>query len=218
MFCSFGWSLAVRGFEIPAMFSSDSSESSDYLELMATRRRDLVAQCTPIFAGRGPSVLEIGSGHGHFLTAYAGQYPDRLCVGIDLVGERIERALRKRDRAGLANLHFVRAELRFFLECVSAEARWREVYVLFPDPWPKVRHHKHRLIQDAAVELIARQAAPACRLYFRTDFLPYHEAATAVFARSPDWELITEAWPFESVTVFQSRAATHYSLVAKRRA
>lgn len=200
------------------MFSSDSSGSPGYLELMATRRQDLVAQCTPIFAGGGSSILEIGSGHGHFLTAYAERYPDRLCVGIDVVGERIERALRKRDRAGLANLHFVRAELRFFLESVSPEARWQEVYVLFPDPWPKVRHHKHRVIQDDVLELIARQAAPACRLYFRTDFLPYHEAATAVFARSAHWELCSEPWSFESVTVFQSRAATHYSLVAKRRA
>ena len=185
---------------------------------MATRRRDLVAQCTPIFEGEGSAVLEIGSGHGHFLTAYAERYRDRLCVGIDVVSDRIERALRKRDRAGLTNLHFVRAELRFFLECVSPAARWEEVYVLFPDPWPKARHHKHRLIQDDILELIARQAAPACRLYFRTDFLPYYEAAREVFARSASWELVSEPWPFESLTVFQSRAAAHYSLVAKRRA
>jgi tRNA (guanine-N7-)-methyltransferase len=201
-----------------SMSATGTTRSPLYLEVMAARRQALVPRCTGILEGGQTPVLEVGSGHGHFLTAYAQQHPDRLCVGIDLVSERVERALRKRDRARLPNLHFLQAEMRFFLECVPPETRWREIFVLFPDPWPKSRHHKHRLIQEKTLALLAKYADPECRLYFRTDFRPYFDAANVVFVQSDCWDMVSEPWPFEFETVFQRRAAAHYSLIAKRRA
>lgn len=202
----------------PSNMSSSSLMTGSFAEVMATRRRDLVRRCTDIHAGSDVHVLEIGSGHGHFLTAYAQQYRDRLCVGIDLLGDRIERAIRKQTRAKLNNLHFVQAEVSLYLECLPDGVGLRDIFVLFPDPWPKLRHHKHRLIKPSVLRLLAQRATPECRLYLRTDFLPYHEASVGVFAGSSDWEVVTEPWPFEFETVFQSRAPAHYSLVARRRA
>jgi tRNA (guanine-N7-)-methyltransferase len=84
-------------------------------------------------------VWELGCGHGHFLTAYAAAHPDQLCLGVDLSGERVARAQRKQHRAQLENLYFLRADARLFLEALPPTAKCSAIYVLFPDPWPKLR-------------------------------------------------------------------------------
>lgn len=160
---------------------------------------------------------EVGSGHGHFLNAYAAAHPEKLCIGVDIESERIARAEKKRDRTGVANLHFIRAEARLFLESLPQHALIDEAFILFPDPWPKLRHHKHRLVQPAFLKQLAVHAAPNCPLYFRTDYHPYYVAALASVHASSDWEIATTPWPFEHETVFQSRAARHDSFVARKR-
>ncbi len=168
---------------------------------------------------------EIGCGHGHFLTAYAQAHPKETCIGVDIVSDRIERAVRKRDRAKLANLHFLHADARLFLEQLPADVTFQRLFVLFPDPWPKLRHHKHRIMQPEFLTEAASHAAPGARLYFRTDFRPYYDDTKLVFAEHPRWEVMvddtkpgTERWPFEFETVFQSRAAEGYhSLIARVR-
>ena len=89
-------------------------------------------------------VWEIGSGHGHFLAAYARTHPGKVCVGIDIASDRVARADRKRERALLGNLHFIRADAEDFLASMPDGARFTAVFILFPDPWPKRRHHKNR--------------------------------------------------------------------------
>lgn len=187
-----------------------------YAALLEERRRGLSAELAAIFPrGEGIFHCEIGCGHGHFLTAFAAANPAATCIGIDLVGDRIDRARRKRDRAGLRNLHFVQAEARLFLEQLPAGVRVAHYVLLFPDPWPKLRHHKNRLLQGDFLTLAAQHAAPGCRLYFRTDFRPYFEAATAAVGGHDGWEKTQDPWIFEHETVFQQRAPSHASLVAK---
>lgn len=185
-----------------------------YAALLEERRRTLRAQVDPILAGCDRFVAEIGCGHGHFLTAYAAAHPDRVCLGLDLVEDRVRRACRKRDRARLANLHFLQGEARLFLGILPAAARMTALYALFPDPWPKLRHHKHRLIQPGFLRQAAAAATPECRLYFRTDHQEYFASAHATIRAHPDWALVDEPWPFEFETVFQQRAPSHQSLVA----
>jgi tRNA (guanine-N7-)-methyltransferase len=186
-----------------------------YLATMDQRRQGLRDDFARILTGRSDFVWELGSGHGHFLTAYAEAHPARLCLGIDLVAERVERATRKRDRARLANLHFIRAEARLFLEMLPPDVAFSDVFILFPDPWPKARHHKHRIIQPEVLEAIAARAAADCRVFFRTDFVPYFDDAKAVFQAHARWKLVDDPWPFEFETVFQSRAPAHHSLIAR---
>jgi tRNA (guanine-N7-)-methyltransferase len=194
------------------------SLSPNYLAVLDERRRVLQEELSRILPPGAAFVWEVGSGHGHFLAAYAAAHPERLCIGVDLASERIERALRKRDRARLNNLHFIRAEARFFLQCLPPGPLISDLFVLFPDPWPKLRHHKHRLLQAGFLIAAADAARPDCRLHFRTDFRPYFDEACNAIRASTRWNLMPAAtpWPFEFSTVFQNRAAQHDSLIARR--
>jgi tRNA (guanine-N7-)-methyltransferase len=189
-----------------------------YAALIQGRRDALARQCEAIFKPGGSIVWEIGCGHGHFLTAYAATRPDQVCVGIDIVGDRIERAERKCRRARLANLHFLHADAHDFLASLAGEARFSDIYMLFPDPWPKRRHHKNRLLNSSFLQAIAQRAGQGACFRFRTDFEPYFTDAQATFARHPDWQVLPGSpWPFELPTIFQQKATLYHSLVAARR-
>lgn len=195
------------------------SRTAAYLALLETRRSELkrsLAEIFPAHEGR-PVVLEVGSGHGHFLAAYAAANPGKRCIGVDIERDRVERAVRKRDRARLDNLFFVHADARQLLEALPPTIQISEVFILFPDPWPKLRHHKHRILQPGFLSRLATRASADCRLAFRTDHQPYFESARRTLAAHPDWELTADAWPFEFATVFQSRAPIHFSWMARHR-
>lgn len=166
-------------------------------------------------AGHETFVLEVGCGHGHFLTAFAELHRERLCLGLDIIAERIERATRKKNRARLTNLHFFHASAEDFLATLPEKARFSAVFVLFPDPWPKRRHHKNRLMQPDFLAQIAERAGQGMRLYFRTDDTDYFAAATTTVREHPTWEIVDEPWAFEFETVFQQRAPGFQSLVAR---
>ena len=86
-----------------------STPNPAYLACMAERRESLRAEVARLLPPQAHFVWEIGCGHGHFLTAYAQTHPEEYCLGIDINLERIRRATKKRNRAGLGHLHFVRA-------------------------------------------------------------------------------------------------------------
>jgi tRNA (guanine-N7-)-methyltransferase len=190
-----------------------------HAEVLAERRaavRDQLARILPPTNAR--ITWEVGSGHGHFLNAYAATHPGKLCIGVDIETNRIVRAEKKRDRAQLTNLHFIHAEARLFLEALPADTRIAETFILFPDPWPKLRHHKHRILQPAFLTRLAAHAADAASLYFRTDHHPYYLEARATLAAASEWQLVENVvWPFEHATVFQARADRHDSLIARKR-
>ena len=200
------------------MHPSLTNIRKEYGAVIAARRSQLQLEIDKVLASTPTFVWEIGCGHGHFLTAYATAHSDTECLGIDLVSERIERAQRKRERAGLTNLHFLRADARLFLDTLPARPCISDVFVLFPDPWPKSRHHKHRILQPEFLAALATRATPDCRLHFRTDYKPYFEDARVTVAESPLWEILDAPWPFEFETVFQNRAERHDSFIARRKA
>jgi tRNA (guanine-N7-)-methyltransferase len=195
----------------------NAARTLEYRAVMRQRRdalRDHLAAILPLTA---PFAWEVGCGHGHFLTAYAAEHKSRLCVGIDIIGERIARAKRKRDRALLGNLHFIQAEAGMFLESMPAAAGFNSIFILFPDPWPKLRHQKNRVLKSAFLTAAASRATSDCRLYFRTDHAGYFDAARAAVMSHAAWECVDEPWPYEFETVFQSKAPAHHSLIARRR-
>jgi tRNA (guanine-N7-)-methyltransferase len=196
---------------------ANSASTPAYAALIEQRRQEVRTELERILT-RGSSFLwEVGSGHGHFLTAYAAAHPEKTCIGIDLASDRVERARRKRDRARLPNLHFLRAEARLFLQSLPPGAQISEVFILFPDPWPKLRHHKHRVLQPEFLTELAGHATADCRLYFRTDYRDYFAEARAVIIHSVHWRLLEAPWPFEFETVFQARAERHESFIAELR-
>ena len=182
-----------------------------------SRQAALRALLPGLLAERREVTLEIGCGHGHFLTAYAAEHPGEFCVAIDIIAERLERAERKTQRASVTNTAWVRASAEDLLAVWPAEVLFGpRIFVLFPDPWPKRRHWKNRLIQAPFLSELARRSAPNAELCFRTDHAPYFEAARAEIEAHPAWTIdAAAAWPFEVVTVFQARAGSYQSLVAR---
>lgn len=189
------------------------------LALRHSRLQSLQEQLAPLLRGRSALTLEIGSGHGHYLCGYATVFSEEFCLGIDIMAERLARAGRKSKRAGLANIVWLHAEASLLLEALPAHVSLQKIIVLFPDPWPKRRHWKNRLIQPAFLSALAARAGEEARLYFRTDFASYFDEARQIVASDPHWQLSTdEPWPFELETVFQRRAESHHSFIARRRA
>ena len=196
---------------------SERGSKPAFATVLDERRQNLRAELQRILVSQSAFLWEVGCGHGHFLTEYAAVHPQTVCIGVDLASDRIGRAVRKRDRSKLDNLHFIRAEARLFLEAIPAAVRISNLFVLFPDPWPKLRHHKHRVLQPEFLAAVAERAQPGCRLHFRTDYQPYFAEVRSSIANSVAWELDAGPWPFEFVTVFQSRAEHHHSLIARLR-
>lgn len=195
---------------------TDASVGEAYRALVEKRQHVIKKELESALPDGGDFIWELGCGHGHFLTAYAQAHPDRVCIGVDIVGERVDRARRKRDRAKLANLHFFHAEAALFLQTLPLSATIAATFILFPDPWPKVRHHKHRIIQPTFLTAVAKRSLATARLYFRTDFVPYFEQAKETISAHPAWSEDDGPWPFEFETVFQSRAESYRSLSARR--
>ncbi len=192
--------------------------NAEHTSRITHRKNALHDVCSKILQAPVSFVWEIGSGHGHFLTKYATDHPTQNCIGIDIVLDRVRRAERKRERACLENIHFLHADARDFVEVMPAEARLSAVYMLFPDPWPKRRHHKNRLLEPVFLGAVAKRAGQGMPFYFRTDHTPYFEEAKATFAEHPDWKIrLKTEWPFDMATVFQQKAAAYHSLVAERK-
>ncbi len=184
-----------------------------HVEERLSRLRAELSAALPVPPAR--ITLEIGCGHGHFLTRYAEANPGEFCFGVDIIADRLERATRKRDRAGLKNLCFHKAEAVELLESLPPGIVFETVFLLFPDPWPKKRHHKNRLVRPDFMAALAARMAPGGRFYFRTDHEEYFAAGREVIAGDSRWRLVPEApWPFEEATVFQLKAPAFQSLVA----
>lgn len=187
------------------------------LERRAGRVEALRSALADRFPERASVVLEIGCGHGHYLCSFASAHPDIPCLGIDLVTRRIEKAQAKQAKRGLACLHFLKAEAG---ECLDAWPDWLtidRIFMLFPDPWPKKRHTKNRLLQPHLLDSLAKAALPGACLHFRTDHLAHLEWARSVIEAHPHWVLDEQApWPHESPSYFQDLFSHHVSFTARR--
>lgn len=189
-----------------------------HLEWVKKRRDELEERLVALFPEPTDLTLEIGCGHGHWLAEFAVAFPDKQCLGVDIIGDRIERAEKKVLRAGASNAKFVRGEAFEVLDLLPQGVRLSEVFILFPDPWPKKRHWKNRLFSVKFLEELASRCAAGVRCHFRTDHAPYFEWAEEVVEQQNLWVRDLNAkWPFERQTVFQNRAESYQSLIIVKR-
>ena len=146
--------------------------------------------------------LEIGCGHGHWLTSLASSRKNELFVGIDLLSKRVRKADRKKELALLDNVFFLKAEASEFLEALPKKICIKNTFVMFPDPWPKKRHHKNRLIQDSFLCLLHDKSQKESKLFFKTDHAAYFEWTKQTILESASWDLGSEAWPHNATSYF----------------
>ncbi|WP_438480767.1 tRNA (guanosine(46)-N7)-methyltransferase TrmB [Oleiharenicola lentus] len=189
----------------------------EFLARINDRRTALRAELAALLPQKQAIVWEIGSGHGHFLTRYAQEFPEKTCVGVDINTLRIGRSRKKATRGKLANCHFVLTEAGEFLHALPDEITFSEIWVLFPDPWPKKRHHKNRIMRADFLESAASRVKEGGKLYFRTDHADYFAAVKNLMPTVNTWAIAENAdWPLEHETVFQARAPSYQSFVAIR--
>ena len=128
-----------------------------------------------IFGNSRPVELEIGAGKGTFLLGRAAARPELNILGLEYARAYCCYAADRCRRAGLINARLVAAEaFHFFKVCLADDCLWR-VYIYFPDPWPKQRHHHRRLMQPLFVQELRRTLQPGGQLLIITDHIDYFQ-------------------------------------------
>jgi len=138
-----------------------------------------------VFSVDQPLEVELGSGDGTFLVDWAKSRPEHNFIGIERLLGRIRKMERKARRAGLSNFRGVRIESSYFLEYLLPPNSVVALHIYFPDPWPKRKHRRHRLINERFPQLAHQALASGAAIYLRTDDRDYFEQMNSVFAASP---------------------------------
>jgi tRNA (guanine-N7-)-methyltransferase len=159
---------------------------------------------TTVFGRRAPVVFEIGFGMGETTAAIAASTPDVDFIGIEMHLPGVGALLRRVEAQRLTNVRIVRADAVEVVKCIRAKSV-AGIHVFFPDPWPKKRHHKRRLLQRAFVSALAERLEPGGYLHVATDWQPYADEILGVltaepllvntcagFATRPAWRPITK--------------------------
>jgi len=135
--------------------------------------------------------LEIGFGGGEHMAQQAARARDVLILGAEPFQNGVASAVRHIEELGLANVRLHDGDVRDLIAGLP-DASLARVFILFPDPWPKVRHHKRRLVQAELVAELARVLRPGGRLRFASDWADYVDWALARFTASDDFDWVAE--------------------------
>ena len=168
------------------------------------------------FGRDAPLILEIGSGMGETTALLAEAEPEIDHIAVEVYEPGLAQLLMRVEQAGLTNQRLLRGDAVELLDRVIAPGTLDGLRIFFPDPWPKRRHHKRRLIQPDFVRLAASRLAPGARLHLATDWPQYAEQMRRVvtaepglrpdddFPPGPDGWQARPAW--RPVTKFEDRA------------
>jgi len=128
-------------------------------------------------------IVEVGPGRGDFLYHLASEHPDSLVVAIEIKGKRIDRLVQRLQKRGIDNVLLIQDDARDAIEHLFLDASIDEINVNFPDPWPKNRHTKNRLMTAEFLQICAHRLKTGGRFNFATDQGWYAEDARAAFAQ-----------------------------------
>lgn len=142
---------------------------------------DLVAA----FGRSTPKILEIGFGMGETTAEIAAAHPENDYLGIEVHTPGVGSLLKQIDARALTNLRIIQHDAVDVLQHMIAPASLDGIHIFFPDPWPKKRHHKRRLIQPPLTALLAEKLKPGGYVHAATDWHEYAEQILAVFSGTP---------------------------------
>jgi len=166
--------------------STNATDSRVYELPTILERLDLAT----LFPVEQPLEVELGSGDGSFLVEYARRHPERNFIGVERLLGRLRKLDRKARRAGLFNVRAVRIESSYFLKYLLPRQSVSAVHIYFPDPWPKRKHRRHRLISEGFPALAHEALVRSGTVFLRTDDADYFEQMNVVFESSPLFEAV----------------------------
>lgn len=138
-----------------------------------------------LFGRVAPLCIEVGFGMGHALLATAQRHPEWNCIGVEVYRPGIGALLNALDAAQLENVRIIEGDARAVLADALEPGSLHRVMVFFPDPWPKSKHHKRRLVNAEFAALIANRLAPGGELLLASDWEHYAQAMQAVLDAEP---------------------------------
>jgi len=158
------------------------------------------------FGRTGRLVVEIGTGHGETIAAAAAAMPETDFVGFEVFEPSVAATLGKLAAGELANVRLVMADAVTALPGLVPDSGVSEFWVFFPDPWPKRRHHKRRLVSPGFAALLARKLVVGGVVRLATDQASYADTIRTVFGADPRFLLdSTERFTLRPLTRFESR-------------
>jgi tRNA (guanine-N7-)-methyltransferase len=137
-----------------------------------------------VFGRRAPVVLEIGFGMGETTAAIAQAHPEVDYLGVEVHAPGVGSLLRAIEARRLGNLRVIQHDATEVVRCMIAPGALTGVHLFFPDPWPKKRHHKRRLVQPAFASVLAERLAPGGYLHAATDWEEYADWMLAVLGQT----------------------------------
>ncbi|MBX9810978.1 MAG: tRNA (guanosine(46)-N7)-methyltransferase TrmB [Burkholderiales bacterium] len=137
------------------------------------------------FGRSAPKILEIGFGMGETTAEIAAAHPENDYLGIEVHTPGVGSLLKRIAELGLDNIRIIQHDAVEVLTHMIAPSAFDGVHIFFPDPWPKKRHHKRRLIQPAFVALLAERMKPGAYMHVATDWQEYAEQVLAVLSAEP---------------------------------
>jgi tRNA (guanine-N7-)-methyltransferase len=152
-----------------------------------------------------PLVLEIGSGMGETTVIIAKEHAEADFVAVEVHGPGVGSLLNAIQREHLGNVRVIRHDAVEVLEQMVADASLAAIHLFFPDPWPKKRHHKRRLVQPAFAALAASKLKAGGILHAATDWLDYGEQMNEVFSKEILLEPAERGFAARPSTKFESR-------------
>jgi tRNA (guanine-N7-)-methyltransferase len=158
-----------------------------------------------IFGRKAPLVLEIGSGMGETTAAIAQARPDADFIAVEVHGPGVGSLLNRIEAGGLSNLKIMRHDAVEVLQKMIPDSALAAIHLFFPDPWPKKRHHKRRLVQPEFAALAARKLAPGGSLHAATDWPEYADYMNEVFSHEPLLEPADSGFTQRPATKFEAR-------------
>jgi tRNA (guanine-N7-)-methyltransferase len=171
-----------------------------------------------LFPRAQPLELELGCGDASFLVEYARRHPERNFLGVERLLGRIQKLHRKGSRFGLANLRGLRIESAYCLEYLLPPDSIVALHIYFPDPWPKLKHRRHRLIQPGFPRLVWRALQAGGVVYLRTDDEDYFGQMNTVFGDDSRFHAVTTPAELASVTTDFERDFNAQGIATRRAA
>lgn len=134
------------------------------------------------FGRKSPKILEIGFGMGETTARIAAEHPENDYIGVEVHSPGVGALLKRMEEQALTNIRIIQHDAVEVVRSMLPPASLAGIHVFFPDPWPKKRHHKRRLLQPAFAELLASRLAPGGYLHAATDWKEYADHILAALS------------------------------------